>query len=240
MSRFSASGGTALNRNSGPASARNRRSVEEVAALDGDFSFFSHSYRVSGHLARSSCGCESHRTDTSLNLRKGPLFAGGPLFYLLVGGGSSMSPPETPMGILPRSRRIPTVYQCGLRPGALQGKSGGGTVRTYLKAEGSKVSQWRGSDRLRVAFDEAICSGDQREVRHVEKEAVLDESHDTVENGGQAGRVVDHDAGTIEEAIALVRDVGGTGGVPAQIDLKPEILKSALDQRLGHWDHFDG
>ena len=75
---------------------------------------------------------------------------------------------------------------------------------------------------------------------HVEKEAVLHESDGTVQDGGQAGRIVDHDAGTIEEPIALVRDVGGTGRVDAQIDLKPKILKSAADQGLGHRDHFDG
>jgi len=69
---------------------------------------------------------------------------------------------------------------------------------------------------------------------------VLHESDGTVQDGGQAGRIVDHDAGTIEEPIALVRDVGGTGRVDAQIDLKPKILKSAADQGLGHRDHFDG
>jgi hypothetical protein len=44
------------------------------------------------------------------------------------------------MGILPPSRRIPTVYECGLGRGVLQGKSQGGTVRRYLKLNAREVA----------------------------------------------------------------------------------------------------
>ena len=101
---------------------------------------------------------------------------------------------------------------------------------------------WKGKGQARALAGQ-LCDfeggGDEGEVGHVEEEAMLDDTDDLADGCGELVGVFDDAAFAVEDEVAFIGDVVGSGLCTADGWVDSEVVKFARDQGGGHGDDFD-